>query len=68
MKKVNLTSQNIMSRKTPVVGNLALNVPSIQIQEYETPKIKKLIIKKPTRKVFMGCWQGCNEENEGDGC
>lgn len=37
-------------------------------EQYEKPVVKKLVIKKQTKKIFMGCWQGCNEDSEGDGC
>lgn len=49
-----------------VDGNLALKLE--EKIEYETPKVKKLIIKQSPQKIFMGCWQGCNELSEGDGC
>lgn len=48
-------------------GNLALNLNEENV-EYSKPVVKKLVRIKPAKKTFMGCWQGCNEDNEGDGC
>ena len=48
---------------TKTVGNLALKTNT-----YEKPEVKKLVKVKPSKKLFMGCWQGCNEDSDGDGC
>ncbi len=64
VKNFKMNEQNVTN--CLVDGNLALKQQGLI--EYGKPKIKKLIIKKPTRKVFMGCWQSSNDENGGDGC
>lgn len=66
MKKRNQSTKKLVNNNCVTTGNLALSIDKSQI--YETPKIKKLIVKKTTKKIFMGCWQGCNEDNGGDGC
>ena len=58
----------LRNSQSNVNGNLALKPTSKNLYTYEKPTAKKLVKIKPTRKVFMGCWQGCNEDNEGDGC
>lgn len=43
-------------------GNLAIKTNSIQLTEYETPKIMKFVIGKKENKIFCGCWQVANQE------
>ena len=70
MKSIKQCNINEINKNTNenmyINGNLALNFE--EKTEYEEPKINRLVIKQSPKKVFMGCWQGCNEENEGDGC
>ena len=49
-----------------VIGNLALNLN--EDEEYTSPVAKKLVKIKPVKKIFMGCWQCCNEDSDNDGC
>jgi hypothetical protein len=37
-------------------------------ENYNKPKVKKLVIIKKPKPTFMGCWQSSYMENNGDGC
>lgn len=51
-----------------IIGNLALNLDNEDDNEYSSPVAKKLVKIKPVKKIFMGCWQCCNEDSDNDGC
>ena len=67
IKVVNFNNSSTIDFPKQVVteGSLALKEDNA---EYSKPVAKKLVKIKPVKKIFMGCWQGCNEDNEGDGC
>ena len=53
-------------------GNLALKEPDyntkIKDNQYQSPKIKKLVKKNNNHKIVMGCWEQSYSANDGDGC
>ena len=51
-----------------VYGNLALKPAPKTYTSYETPTVKKLVKVKPAGRIFMGCYQVSNKDNDGDGC
>lgn len=68
-KTAPLREKNIMETLTFVQENLALKSNfSEEMSTYEKPSAKKIKILKPTKKIFMGCWNQSYAENDGDGC
>lgn len=68
-KEALLRKKNVIETLAFVQENLVLKSDCIKgTSQYKKPCVKKVQILKPTKKVYMGCWQQSYAENDGDGC
>lgn len=68
-KEALLKEKNVVETLAYVQGSLALKPNYIEEEsQYEKPTTKRVQILKPSKKIYMGCWQQSYTENDGDGC
>ena len=64
-----IKEKNVVETLAYVQGSLALKPNYIEEEsQYEKPTTKRVQILKPSKKIYMGCWQQSYTENDGDGC
>lgn len=68
-KEALLKEKNVVETLAYVQGSLALKPNYIEEEsQYEKPTTKRVQILKPSKKIYMGCWQQSYTGNDGDGC